>query len=390
MDKEGETDGPPPPVTTNVTWRHYTVGLVSFLFLTAYNMSFFTFSQYLYKKLQIEYYPNVTEASSTIAICVENTSSILYEIQLDTQQKAARWGIYLYLSGGITSVMANFILGGFTDRFGRKFLFILPCVGTMVRTAGAIVGIQYNFPLWYYAFGYFLEGCTGQLFSIIQVSYLYVVDITVAGKPRSFGIVVIELVLGIGTAVPSVVTGYILQNSKSFQVPMIISGGILIATFLLVLTLPETFPKHMRAKRNYSSKMENLKDSVDLYISKKNSGRRWMYIIILIVFALTTYDLFGRIAVEGLYLLNYPFCWDPQRLGLFGAARSGAQQLLGMMTVKLFHLCVDDEMIAIIGCFSYAASFVMEAFATTDAMVFGGNNKTIESVNEMLSIISFA
>ena len=374
MDTNEEIDVPQ-PATTKVTWRHYTVALVSFLFLTAYNMTFITFSQYVYKKLQLEYYPNVTDVSPTIAICVENTSSIVYAIQLDTQQRAAKWGIYLYLSGGITSVLSNFILGAFTDRFGRKFLFLLPCIGTIVRTAGAIAGIRFNLPLWYYTFGYFLEGCTGQLFTIIQVSYLYIVDITVAGKRRSFGIVMIELVLGVGTLVPNLATGYILQYSKSFQVPFIISGGILLVTLLLVLTLPESFPKHVRAKRKYISKIENLKDSIDLYVSKKNKGRRWMYILILLVFALTTYDLFGRISVEGLYLLNYPFCWDPQRLGLFGAARAVAQQLLGMLSVKVFHMCMDDEMIAIIGCLSYAASFIMEAFATTDAMVFAGIQK---------------
>ena len=365
-------DVPFPPATPVRTYRHYMVGLVSFLFLTAYNMSFFTFGQYVYSKLQREYYPNATNISSTIAICIEDPHSAVFAIQLDVQQKAARWGIYLYLSGSLAAIISNFVLGAYTDRFGRKFLFLFPCIGTILRTTGVIVGFHFDLPLWYYAFGYFVEGCTGQVFNILQVSYLYVVDITVAGKQRSFGIVLMELVLGIGTIIPNLITGYLLQYSKSFLWPIIISDAILVLTFFLMLTLPETFPKHLRDKRKYNSNYENLKDSVDLYVSSKNAGRRWMYIIVLVVFALTSYDLFGRVAVEGLYLLNFPLCWDPKRIGLYGAARSGAQQLIGMSLVKVFHVFMNDEMIAIIGSVSYGASFVMEAYATNEAMMYGG------------------
>ena len=366
-----------PPATPVRTWRHYTVGLVTFLFLTAYNISFYTFGQYVYRKLQREFYPNATNVSSTIAICIEDTHSAVFAIQLDVQQRAAKWGIYLYLSGVIAAVISSFIFGAFTDRFGRKFLFLFPCIGTIIRTAGVIVGFHFDLPLWYYAFGFFIEGCTGQVFNIFQVSYLYVVDITVAGKQRSIGIVLMEVAIGFGSIIPSLVTGYILQYSGSFQLPIIISCGMLVACFILMLTLPETFPKHIRAKRDYSSNFENLKDSVDLYVSKKNAGRRWMYIIMLAVFALTSYDLFGRIAVEGLYLLNYPLCWDPERIGLYGAARSGAQQFIGMSLVKVFHMCMEDEMIAIIGSVSYAASFVLEAFATNEGMMYGSMYKSI-------------
>ena len=326
----------------------------------------------MYNKLQREFYPNATNVSSTIAICIEDTHSAVFAIQLDVQQRAARWGIYLYLAGGIAAVISNFVFGTLTDRFGRKFLFLFPCIGTLIRTAGVIVGIHFDLPLWFYVFGFFLEGCTGQVFNIFQVSYLYVVDITIAGKQRSVGIVLMEVAIGFGSIIPSLVAGYILQGSGSFQLPIMISCGMLVVTFILMLTLPETFPKSVRAKRDDSSNLENLKDSVDLYISKKNAGRRWMYITILAVFALTSYNLFGRIAVEGLYLLNYPLCWDPERIGLYGAARSGAQQIIGMSLVKVFHMCMDDEMIAIIGSISYAASFVLEAFGTNEAMMYGG------------------
>lgn len=361
------------PPNQIITKRHFLVWPVAFLFVTAYNLTFASFGQYVYIKLQNENFPGI-HVNKTTAFCEVNTSSVNFKIQEDVQQKAATWGIYLYLSGGLTSIIANFIMGAYTDRFGRKFLFILPCIGTMLRTAMAIVGIYYNLPLYYYIAGYFLEGCTGQIFNIFQIVYLYAADITETGKARSIGIVIVELAFGLGTVAPTLAVGFILEATDSFLMPFYISLGILGLTLFLMFLLPETYPKEIRSQRKYISRFENLRDSFDLYFSKKNSGRRWMYIVSILVFSLSVYNLFGRTAMEGLFLLNYPLCWSPTKIGIFGALRMGFQQILGMAMVKVFHLCMNDEMIAVIGCISYSASFVIEAFATNDLMMYLGES----------------
>lgn len=359
------------PPNQIITRRHLLVWPVAFLFVTAYSLTFASFGQYVYIKLQNENFPGI-HVNTTTAYCEVNTSSDNFRIQEDVQQKAAIWGIYFYISGGLTSIIANFIMGAYTDRFGRKFLFILPCVGTLLRTSMAIVGMHYDLPLYYYLVGYFLEGCTGQVFSIFQITYLYAADITESGKARSVGIVIVELAFGLGTVAPTFAVGYILDETGSFLIPFYISLGLLVFTLVLIFLLPETYPKAIRNQRKYSSKFENLKDAFDLFFGKENSGRRWMYFTTILVFSFTVYNLFGRTAMEGLYLLNYPLCWNPTKIGVFSALRMGLQQIVGMMSVKLFHICMNDEMIAIIGCISYAASFALEAYATTDTMMYVG------------------
>jgi MFS family permease len=359
------------PPNQIITRQHFLVWPVAFLFVTAYNLTFASFGQYVYIKLQNENFPGI-RVNKTTAYCEVNTSSDNFRIQEDVQQKAAIWGIYFYMSGGFTSIIANFILGAYTDRFGRKFLFILPCVGTIVRTSMAIVGMHYDLPLYYYIAGYFLEGCTGQIFNIFQITYLYAADITENGKARSVGIVIVELAFGLGTVAPTLAVGFILEETGSFLIPFYISLGILVFTLFLIFLLPETYPKAIRNQRKYTSKFENLRDASDLFFSKKNAGRRWMYFTTILVFSFTVYNLFGRTAMEGLYLLNYPLCWNPTKIGVFGALRLALQQIIGMMSVKLFHICMNDEMIAIIGCVSYAASFFIEAYATNDLMMYLG------------------
>ncbi|XP_045187575.2 solute carrier family 46 member 3-like [Mercenaria mercenaria] len=357
------------PPNQVITRCHFLVWPVAFLFVTAYYFTFTAFGQYVYIKLQNENFPGI-RVNKTTAYCEVNTSSINFKIQEDVQQKAATWGIYFYLSGGLTSIVANFIMGAYTDRFGRKFLFILPCIGTIVRTSLAMVGIYYDLPLPYYIAGYFIEGCTGQIFNIFQITYIYAADITENGKSRSVGIIIVELAIGIGIVAPTLAVGFILEETNSFLVPFYISLGILVLTLFLMFLLPETYPKAIRSQRRYTSKFENLKDAVDLYFSKKNSGRRWMYIVSILVFSFTVYNALGRTAMEGLFLLNYPLCWNPTKIGVFGSMRVAFQQIVGMACVKLFHLCMNDEMIIIIGCISYAASFVLEAYATNDLMMY--------------------
>jgi len=368
----GETLSTPPSGQT-ITLRHWLVGPVSFLFISSYVLSYFSFAQYVYIKLQNENFPGI-KVNTTTSYCNVNESSVNFKIQQDVQQQAAEWGIYLHLSGGIASIISNFVLGSFTDRWGRKFLFILPCIGTAFRTAYALVGMTYDLPLWYYTVGYFVEGCTGQMFNLIQICYIYVSDITKPGKQRSLGIVFIEFAIGMASTFPNLAAGYIIETTDSFLIPLYIALGIQGLTLLLIIALPETFPKGMRSQRTYVSKLDNLRDSYDLFISSNNKGRRWMYIILLVVFALSTYDVFGRISVEGLYLLNYPFCWDPTKLGTFAALRSGFQQIIGMAMVKVLHFCMNDEWISVLGCASYGAAFVLQAFATDELMMYIGRS----------------
>ncbi|KAL4237310.1 hypothetical protein ACF0H5_002028 [Mactra antiquata] len=355
----------------SITYRHLLVWPAAFIFISAYNLTFNAFGQFVYIKLQNENFPDI-KVNKTTAFCEVNTSSVNFKIQEDVQQKAAVWGIYFYLAGGIASIVSNFVFGAYTDRFGRKFLFIIPCIGTLLRTGAAVVGIHFDLPLYFYLPWFFVEGCTGQIFNIFQISYLYVADITIPGKQRSLGIVAIELAIGLGSALPALVVGYILDLTESFLLPYYISVGLILLSLFLMITLPETFPKEIRNERKYSSPFENVKDATDLFCSNSNKGRRWMYIVTLEAFMFTAYDAFGRIAMEGLYLLNYPFCWNPTKLGIFGSLRMLFQQVVGMGMVKVLQYCMNDEMIAIAGCVSYAASFILEAYSTNDAMMYIG------------------
>jgi len=375
------------PTTPSYSGQYILVWMTAFLFMAANSFSFSTFSQFLYIKLQRDNFPNVT-INTTKAYCNVDTNSTNYLLQQDVQEKAAIWGIFLYLVGGVPSVVATFVFGVFTDRLGRKFLFYLSWFGMVFRTVWVTVGMNLDWSLYMYIPGYFVEGCTGQVFNLIQVSYIYMSDITTVGKQRSIGIVMIEIAFGLATTFPGLAVGFMLKETNSFILPFYISLGMLALTLILILCLPETYPPEVRGKYAQSSRLDNIKNSWGLFCGQENTGRRWMYILTLLVFTFTCYDLYGRLAMEGLYLLNDPFCWGPEELGIFNALRTGLQQIGGMAIVVILKKFLNDESIAILGSASFGVSFVLEGLATTDTMLYIGNHISATNLSTHLIVLN--
>lgn len=340
-----------------------------FLYMGAYVMSSATFVQYVYKRVEHEMFADRDKFNITLG-CFANTSDPNYQRQMAVQARVSHWNMYFSLAAGIPALFASFILGSSSDRFGRKFLFFLPCLGAVIRMTVCTVGIYLNFNLLYFLIGFFLEGLTGYIATMLLVSFTYVADITPPkGKLRSFGITMIELVNGIAATIFSFATGYFIQN-KGYFYPMLTSGVLVAITMFIVIFIVESYPKD---KRNMTETMfDKLKTIYDLFIGASNKGRRWMYNSLMLVFLLTMFTSFGRQSVEPLYQLDTPFCWSPEKLGYFGSLKSLLQQIFGMGLIKLLQQGMSDESMAMLGCVSFGASFVLEGLAQTDTVMYIG------------------
>ena len=346
--------------------RKWLVVPITIFYFGAYVTSALTLQQFVYVKLQREKFPNES-FNSSIPVCNANESDPKYKLQVEVQKESAEWMTYFSLASGIPGVFADLVLGSYTDRFGRKFLFFLPCIGAFVHLVVNTVGIYTDFALYWYIPASVFDGLTGQLFGLLLVTFSYTADITKAGRQRSLGIVIIELSIGIGFTGFSFSTGYFIQATGFFW-PMLFAAGCLVLTLVLVFILPETYPKEKRTPT--SSPWENLTNGVALYIGKENSGKRWKYIILMLTFVLTMLTVLGRANVETLYVLNNPFCWNPEKVSWFVALRSGTQQIVGMALVKPLQMVLSDEIISVVGSLSFVAGFTIESMAKMDALLY--------------------
>ncbi|XP_045187997.2 solute carrier family 46 member 3-like [Mercenaria mercenaria] len=347
--------------------RKWFVGPYCFLYMAAYITSYFTFIQYVYAKIQKDLFPDITSFNMS-GVCYANSSSADYKKQTVVQQRAATWSMYYSLAAGIPAILSNIVFGSSTDKYGRKFLFFLPCIGTFIRMSISVLGIYLDMDLKLHLIGYFIEGLTGQMFTMLLVSFTYVADITSAsGKNRSLGITLIELSIGMAMAIFSFTTGYFIQ-AYGFFYPMMSAGVMAAASVIIVLVIPESFPKEKR--NSNESIFLKLKTAYDLFFGSFNKGRRWMYNTLILTFALALFTVFGRGSVEPLYQLDAPFCWTSVKLGFFGALRNFMQSIVGMGMVKAMQMVMSDEAIAMIGCLSFSAAYILEGFAKNDILMY--------------------
>ena len=345
--------------------RQWLVVPICLLYFGGFLTSFFTMQQFVYRKIQQEQYPNVT-FNDSIPVCNVNESDPNYILQTNVQQKSAIWMLYLGLASGIPAIFSNLVLGSYTDRFGRKYLFYLASTGSFASLAINAIGIYVDFPLYGFIPSFLLDGLTGSGYVIVLVSFSYIADITQAGPSRTFRITLIEFSIGLGSAAFSVLAGYLVQH-VSFFWTMISAASIIALTILLVVLLPESYPKEKRAASS-TTPCSNVVTALTFFFGRSNAGKRWMYNVLILTFFLCRLKSDN---IETLYQLNNPFCWNPVQISWYMAC-SSALLLVGAIVVKPLQRVLTAESIAILGCVSTITGYAIEGLAQNSAMLYIG------------------
>ena len=348
--------------------RHWLIVPICLLYFGGFLVSFITMQQFVYRKIQQDEYPNIT-FNSSIPVCDVNESDPNYIRQTEVQQKSAMWILYLGLASSIPAIFSNLILGSLTDRFGRKYLLFLASAGSLTRLAINAIAIYFDVSLYGFIPSCILDGLTGSAYVIVSVSFSYIADITQAGPSRTFRITIVEFSIGLGSAVFGVLAGYLVEN-VSFFWAMVTAALIIALTIVLIILLPESFPKTKRAS---STKCSNMLTALTFFFGRSNAGKRWLFNVLILTF------LFSHVTssnVETLYLLNNPFCWDPEQISWYFGS-SSALLIVGLIIVKPLQRMFSGETIVILGCCSAIASYVIKCVAQSSGMLYVGKYNSL-------------
>lgn len=352
------------------TWRHWLIGVVAFLYFFGMYMGLFIITQYIYRRIQMKEYPNITFVTG-ISYCITSSNVSVGDLQrlAHVQKVTSGYNLVFSIVASVPSIAVNVIFGSYTDKFGRKFLMLVAMTGSLLRVLICVLGVYTTMDLRLFGVAFAVEGVCGQAFAWILASFAFVADVT-NKNTRAIGIVLNEFGIGLGGALATLIGGFYLQ-AYGFKGPLLVSAAlIVIAMLVTVFILPESYPK---GKRTLSSeRCDKFRHAFEFYYSSWNYGLRWKYILSILVFFFTMFTALGRINIETLYQLNAPFCWTPKKLGLFAALRSSLLQVFGMMAVGLLKLFLEDDSIAIIGSVSFAAGYIIEGLAKNDTMIYLG------------------
>lgn len=352
------------------TWRHWLIGPIVFAYMFSMLCSYYVLVEYTNQYfIKQEYHKaNLSLTNTSDTFCNVDEDSIVYKTETKATSEASTWNVYFAVASGVPAVISNMILGSYTDAFGRKFLLAIGIIGTMIRLGTAALVIYLDGVIVYLLIACFVEGCTGQYATTLQVALAYIADITKPGRQRILGIIFVEFVIGVGLALASFASGF-LVDWKGYMFTFASMAGILVIVLVLMLfVLPETLTKEHRHRDN--SCIGLLKISVSFFTDNDTENRRWKYQLVFLIHALCNLSFLPRIPTETLYQLASPFCWSPTKVGIYSAIRTAVILIVGLGSVNILERFMDEIWICMIGTISYGAAFFWTAFVSDDTLYY--------------------
>ena len=262
------------------------------------------------------------------------------------QASAADWSMAYWLASSLPGVFTTLIIGGWSDRVGRRFPILL-ALGGYAFCAGCTLAVAYwELSLAVLIAGAAVEGLFGGYPTILLAVYAYTSDIS-KQEHRTVRLMLLMTVELVGGAGMQILGGYMLKARGVFPTECIVLGGhclnLLYTGFLLAESRgkgssiagqhgadssgePKT-PHQIDTVQNTSSYLYNIKKTYQLVLSPW--PYRKQFVIIIIAFQIIVFNLSGADGLVSLYVMERPLCWASTITGYFFAARSAAM-LLGV------------------------------------------------------------
>lgn len=362
MDNSGER---------KIPWRVCMVGPILAVQWFTYMGSMLILQQYAYYIVHKTKFPNLNNTENDFT-CTTNTSTDEYKLQVQIQQETSNWILYVSLASGIPSVFINLFFTSYSDRFGRKPFIIIASAGLFLRISLCTIGIYLEMDLMLFIIFFAIEGIVGAQMVPMSISFSMIADVTNPGKKRSFAIALVDMSVGVGLLLGTLLSGYLIEALGYGPPIAIYSIMLLITLFLAVFGISETVTIGDSSEKMPLSK--NIKNALSFYVNRKaaGEGRRLVYILYMVIFLFVMLSTIGKSQIDTLYELNTPFCWDAVLIGIFAMARNAGQFLVGIPMIKLFQKCLSDEYVTLVGLLSNMFSLILEGTAPNSMALYFG------------------
>lgn len=368
-----DTDQPSVQVRKRPT-RFIIIEPVLAMFLAAYIPSSTLVSQFVYvvvssrnnlTQLQAKtgQYLNGTDVSE---ICKSDQFEYIHELQNYVQSQAAELNMILNVSSALPAVLAVLYFGAISDRVGRKIPLILPIIGQLIKCTIYVLTLYFRLPLKLLILASVLEGLFGGLTTIMMSGMAYITDICEKTN-RTFRITVLEVACGLSAALAQVLLGYAITYLGFLYPFYIIMGVHAINLLYVIFFVPEM---RFAKKANKLVSPKHILRTFRLYTVDDGTGRRLKRLLCLGALTFCSMTVSGRWDPLTLFQLNSPLCFTSVLIGLNSAWIALSSQGGQIASVGLLYSRLHDVGLAILGCLSGIAYFILLAFTKSTAMMF--------------------
>ncbi|GFO04026.1 solute carrier family 46 member 3-like [Plakobranchus ocellatus] len=286
---------------------------------------------------------------------------------LQAQAKAARFGVWTMLCALIPSLFTNILLGVFSDQIGRRLIFIAPMAGNLIRSAITCAVALWDLNVYYILIGSFIIGLSGDFAAFFMAMFVYTADNTSKGKNRSLLMVFAQAMNSTCYFLTLLASGYYIE-AEGYIWPMVTGLGALFLSFVLCLFfIRETLDKSQVQRRGI---LLGIKSIFGFYFEEPENPlfRKSDFIVLgLVIFV---YGSSAGSTITTIFLMSEPFCWGSARLGNINSSFGLANALLSTGLMKLLHMIMGDEHIALLSLLAVIANRFLFAFANYNWQIY--------------------
>lgn len=397
-------------VTSSPGRRVVTVEPCLFLGICAFVMNLSTSMQYLYVRVaEEEHYTGPKPGDGLIQECtVGNLSDPVYAGQQAVQRVSSLWysGLYVFLC--VPSFVSTVVLGGYSDRAGRKVALLLPTLGSLVSVYINICTNLFHLPKWLLLIGGAMDGLSGTMALFLTAAFSYIADVSTS-EERSVRVVVLETVSSAAYFLASVGAGFLIEG-LGFLASYLILMAMVVTNFVYIFYfLPDSVPKvktdpeadstpkvldqtpatlpqgssaspgtkpHNTSHRPLHQLWHYVQQPFHVYFRSGPGGRRPVLVLCLLIFMLYMTMYMGRSGAQLLFFFNYPFCWSSALVGLFGGVMLLSSALGSLALTRALHRRLADLTLLHCGVVSAVATVLTLANVTDTGLVFLGKSLT--------------
>ncbi|XP_064623234.1 proton-coupled folate transporter-like [Lineus longissimus] len=346
--------------------RRVVIEPVLFLYCLALVGSLPIMSQYLYARFE-ETYPilingtqneNTTEGKGCQHV---NLSDPIFIATQSVQSETSKWQMYLQVTSSLINVVTTILYGAYSDAAGRRIVLILPAAAMTIKFIINCFIIYFDLPVYYFLIGQVFDGLGGGFATMMMAVFAYIADITTP-EQRGMRIAIAEACLAMSLAISQLAIGYFIRATGYFYPFLSLTIILLLNMLYLSCFVPETVVKQRARKFSLTA---SLKQTYTTY-AEKDDRRNIKVVLLTLAILVFSFPIGSKFQLQILFTMNVPLCWSSVEIGIYMGITALVLQFGGLIGLKCFKMCKIPEIwIAVIGCLSWMASSLVNAWADT-------------------------
>lgn len=258
------------------------------------------------------------------------------------------------------------VYGSYSDQLGRRFILIVPILGSLFTTFLQMVIVYFDLPVWSFFFTSF-EYLFGGFWVLLTGCFAYLAD-TIEPEKRGVRMTILDAIILAPAALGSVLVGYMIHSLGFFYPQLFCAGGKILCLVYAVFFIPETVRKESQSASQPQTQCGAVKNGLKLYFVDNGSGRRLQLSLLLLSYLVS--QLISPDDVLTLFEMNNPLCWNSVLIGNFGAVSETIKCVAMIVAAVVLKRYLSDAWSAVLGFGSTVVTNVYQAFVISTLMMF--------------------